>query len=277
MTETEYCIKNAYAKLQQTVKDLPIKLTKFDQFINDFDKKDNLFLTFAKIFSYMDSKENLKLNKEIISEYQLLSMLIFITYYHYDKVLDDNNSKVLPLGNMLFRIFVKRCYMLKIDIDEAHNITELYNKTPNIIPFGNINMNKANKMNDEFHKVTDGFEVATVLVKDFANKYISNPSIDWESFWRCYLLDRQFSDDRLDYHEDMINDQLKSFGILALSTKFKNKKKVNLKNPIIFISFQKWIANNFELLEETYMTMFNNYIQSSNLNLELFYSFKMNL
>lgn len=269
--------QKAYKKLKEIIKEIPVDLSKFDYFIDNIKKKENLFITFAGIIPYIANKENVKLDNAVITDYQVLSMLIFIAYTNYDKVFDEKDTKVLSNANMLFREFVKLACRLDINIDKAHNITEKYNQSPNILNVGKIVIDNALKMDEVFYRVTDGFEVATVIVKDFAEKFIKNPVINWEAFWRAYLLDRQFSDDMLDYQEDLFNNQLKSFGILAITNRYKGKRTINLKNPITFITFQSWIANNMKNLEKTYVNKYYNYIEKCNLDLELFNSLKNDL
>lgn len=270
-------IIQAYTELKKRTRTIPADLTCFDNMVKNIQTRESLFITFADIIPFINEKENLNLNRSIVIEYQYLLMLIFITYSHYDMVLDDKQSELLPCGNMLFRNFMEHACRLGIKTEEAHNTTEKYNMNPNTLPVGKISVRQVKEMDKNFARAADGFEIASVIIRDFAEKYIPHPRINWYQFWRIYLLDRQFADDMIDYREDMLNNQIKSFGIMALALRYANKKSVNLNNPVTFIRLQSWIAKNMPLLEEIYSEKYLNHMKECHLNIDLFNDLKMQL
>jgi len=242
----------AFETIEKTLKLVPknviekLNLFKYKELIieNDVKNTKNLFVIFCSIFEFIAKEENIKINDDIVINYITLNLTDFFSRIFYDGVFDHKEIFKLPSANLCYKTYIQYAEKLNIDVDQALITTESYYHNQNVLNISRIDIGIAKELNTNWIDCNKGFATSLKNVEHFVSIYTQNPF--WSEFFNLYLLYRQILDDSLDFSEDYINNELKSFGIFALVKKFGKLNYVNLKNPITATRFKLFVLTHFK-------------------------------
>ncbi len=232
-------------------------------FCNDYPHKEHLLRVCLSLPALISNEEEESVDPAVVAKYTDAIFLIYVIYsYYYDKALDDGKTKLLPTVIVLLKMTFEFCIQEGIDFMDSVKVVEAYNTKPLKIKVGKIHKTSLIEKNKNWYDCRLGFQILYVLIDDFVKKHIKNPKKDWRNLYKYYLIDAQIHDDVQDFTDDYKDGELTSFGIFALEKYIKNKKKINLKNPISATRFQYFILRKTESLYLDFVTRFKSYIDS---------------
>ena len=269
-------LKTAIEKVEKILSVLPkdilekLKISKYRTMILNPDEeiRFKLFNTYCLIFQYIAHKENINVDRNVLTDYTTMNILEYLNGIFYDSVYDNKDIIKLPAANILFRHYIRLAEDLNIEIDRARDTFECYFYKPNTVKIGKIDMDTARELDVTWAKTINGFATSVNIVDHYVKYYIKNEK--WSHFFRNYLLYRQLLDDVNDFVQDYKNNEIKSYGLLALVKFFKSKKKINLKNPVTAFFYQLYVLRNYKKIYDEIIMRFEEEV-SRTMQVEEFY------
>ena len=221
-----------------------------------FEGPTHLIFSVGSILPFILQEEKTALDETILLNYTSLLLLIYCNYSLIDGILDKKQEAFLPGALVLFREALLLGKELGIEMSAPLNTVETYNVCPNSIPIGKIIIKRVRELDDQWHRLQDGFAIAPVIIDHFVASHIGKTHRDWTYFFNEYLVYTQLLDDSNDFVEDYRNRELRSLGIFALMKCFPDREKVHLKNPLTAFRFQLFVLRKLKILYKGLMDRF---------------------
>ena len=221
-----------------------------------FEGPTHLIFSVGSILPFILQEEKTALDETILLNYTSLLLLIYCNYSLIDGILDKKQEAFLPGALVLFREALLLGKELGIEMSAPLNTVETYNVCPNSVPIGRISMKRVRELDDQWHRLQDGFAIAPVIIDHFVASHIGKTHRDWTYFFNEYLVYTQLLDDSNDFVEDYRNRELRSLGIFALMKCFPDREKVHLKNPLTAFRFQLFVLRKLKILYKGLMDRF---------------------
>ena len=216
----------------------------------------HLLFSVGSILPFILQEENTGADEKALLDYTSLLLFVYCSYALFDGILDENQGVLLPAALILFRDALFLGKEIGMEISDSLNTVEIYNVSPNSVPVGRVDMRRVSSLDENWHRLQDGFSIAPAIVEHFVASHIGKTHRDWAAFFNEYLIYRQLLDDCNGFVKDYGNGELRSLGIAALMKCFPNREKVHLKNPLTAFRFQLFVLRNLKTLYEGLMNRF---------------------
>ena len=259
------CLREAFRRVERALEIFPddylgqLPVAKMARLLDEDRSAEGptpLFFSVGSILPFILQEEKTVLDEKALLDYTSMLLLIYCNYSLFDGILDKKQGAFLPASLVVFREALLLGKELGIEMSEPLNTVETYNVCPNSIPIGKIIIKRARGLDEQWHRIQDGFAIAPVIIDHFVASHIGKTRRDWACFFNEYLVYRQLLDDSNDFVEDYRNRELRSLGIFALMKCFPDREKVNLKNPLTAFRFQLYVLRKLKILYEGLMDRF---------------------